>query len=348
MRPFTLDGENKAINLLNLALAKAIPGAPVKSQCAGDYFYGEDLVLEKRLQAFEGQYAARLKAILAPGYVLSGGDAEVLKEFWLLQYLRTDAAARTTVQMADQLDAETGGLPEGYLITLKDAVQTAMNIFFEHRGAASDLGVRLVRNRTDRPFITSDNPAVMANRWHLSDRRTELIGPGLESAGLVGLLPLSPDVLCVIYDSDLYTMAHIGGWTDVEDAADIDAFNAQQALSAQANLYFRAWEDRGYVADLVEAASSARLPARYSLTHAVFDHEANGVVTFRAVSAEEAKGHERSMVHMQQKLPSPSRWPSVIRWRAGGVVHHSGRGGGFVRRGTRSAGTSYQKIKVRP
>jgi hypothetical protein len=279
--------------------------------------------------------------------VLANDDSEMLKSFWLLQYLRTEAAARATVQVWEQIDAETGGLPPGYLITIKDAVQTAMNIFFEHPEAISDLSVRLVRNRSDRPFITSDNPAVMTNRWHLTDRRTELIGPGLESAGMTGLLPLSPEVLCVIYDPDLYSVEHTTRWADLTRAQEVDAFNEQQVLNCQANLYFRRWEDRSYVADLVAATAGGRLPARYDVTYAVFDHQDGGSIVYRAVSAEEARGHQRSMMHTQMRLPTPSRWPSVIRWRPGGVVYDSRSGSGFVRRRTRDPHSTYEKVRVR-
>src|SRR5262249_48160748 len=144
LRPFTYAGEGKAINLFNLDSERLIQGAPVKGQCSGDYFYGDDLVLEKLLQAFEGRYAERLKAIVEPGYKLTEPDGAVLKEFWLLQYLRTDASARAEVEMMAQMDRDVGGLPAGYLAGIKDAVQLAMHIFFENSGAVADLKVRLL------------------------------------------------------------------------------------------------------------------------------------------------------------------------------------------------------------
>jgi hypothetical protein len=347
LRPFSLDGENKAINLFNLKLGDAIARAPVKNQCAGDYYYGEDLVLEKRLQDFEGRYGRRLKAILAPGYKLAADDAGFLKAFWLLQHLRTDAAAKAEVQLMAQIDEDAGGLPPDYLITIKDAVQTAMSLFFDHPAAVADLGLRLVRNRTDRPFISSDNPAVMTNRWHLTDRRTKLIGPGIETAGMIALMPLSPDVLCILYDADLYRIDHSCGWIDCHAARDVDALNEHQVLNCQANLYFRRWEDRAYVRTLVYTTASGRLPAPFDVTYAVFECEDAGVVTYRAVDAEEARKHPRSMMHAQRRLPFPTAWPSLIRWRPGGVVYDSRSGSGYLRKQTRDPRHAYDKVKVR-
>lgn len=41
LRPFSLDGENLSISLINLRQMKPIPNAPVKNQCSSDYFYGK-------------------------------------------------------------------------------------------------------------------------------------------------------------------------------------------------------------------------------------------------------------------------------------------------------------------
>ena len=41
LKPFTQDGEGKAINVYNIRHDKLIQNAPVKGQCARDYLYGE-------------------------------------------------------------------------------------------------------------------------------------------------------------------------------------------------------------------------------------------------------------------------------------------------------------------
>ncbi len=56
LKPFTEDGEDKAISLFNLDRAQAIHGAPIKGQCSGDYFYGDDGAFEPLMQAYERRY----------------------------------------------------------------------------------------------------------------------------------------------------------------------------------------------------------------------------------------------------------------------------------------------------
>ncbi len=346
-RPFTVGGDGKAIHLVNLDLKRAIFGAPIKGQCSGDYFYGEDLVLERRLQAFEGRYATRLGVMLAPEYRLTPEDSDLLREFWVLQHMRTEAASRSVVAIYDQMDDEIGPLPPGATTDIKEAVQTAMEIFFEVRKALSDLSVRLIRNTTGRPFVTSDDPAVMTNRWHLTDARVKGFAPGLQNAGMTALLPLSPAVMAVIYDGDLHSLAHEHGWLRLTSEEDVDAFNEHQVLSCYANLYFGNPAHGDYLMDLAARVAPARPPSRFLLEHLVLDHEDAESKTYRVATKEEAKAAETSIVHTARVLPVPSRWPSQLRWRAGGTAYDSGTGAGYVRKATREKHGTYRKIRVR-
>lgn len=346
LRPFTRDGDGKVINLFNLDRDRAIQAAPVKGQCSGDYFYGEDLQLERRLQGFEGEYATLLKAIMQDEYRLNSADGSTLRRFWLLQHLRTEIASRRIVEMTDELDDDVGGLPEGFRIDLKEAVQTAMSIFFEQPDMLDDLSLCLLRNDTAVPFITSDNPAVMTNRWHLTDQRSLGVTPGLRNSGMIGFLPLTPRILCLMYDSALHTLPNDGGWVDASQE-EVEACNEHQVLNCSANLYFQNWSDRITVTELVGRYRSLRLEVRHRLKHLVLENEERGVQTFKPVSAAEARKHQRSIIHHESLIPTPSQWPRLLRWRAGGFVYDSGTGEGFVRRHHRDPSRPYRRIRVR-
>jgi len=164
LKPFTQDREGRALNLHNLDAGRSIPRVSARDQCSGDYFYGDDLKLEKQLQPLEASYGRLLDRIQDENYQLNGDDRTELRRFWLLQHLRTEAASRRTVEMFDQLEADAGEIPQGYRTNIRDAVKQAMSVFFHTPDLLDDLSVCLVRNTTDRSFITSDNPAVMGNR----------------------------------------------------------------------------------------------------------------------------------------------------------------------------------------
>jgi len=99
LKAFTQDGKNAAVNLLNLDRERCIPGTPVKNQCSGDYFYGQDVQLEKAIQTVETEYAAAVARIQKPGDRLTDNDRFVLRIFILFQYMRTEAASRRSVEM---------------------------------------------------------------------------------------------------------------------------------------------------------------------------------------------------------------------------------------------------------
>mgnify|MGYP000925360733 FL=1 len=146
LRPFTLNGEGVAINLFNLERRRVVPNAPVKNQCSADYFYGKDLHYEKKMQVIEGLYSAAISRISVPGYNLTNDDREVLRAFWVLQHLRTEAASRAFAAMSDEV-VDTTGAPEEFRTSLADAVQLVMSAVPEMVSVVEDLKVCLLRNR---------------------------------------------------------------------------------------------------------------------------------------------------------------------------------------------------------
>ena len=105
LRAFTIGGSNVAINLFNIDRLKFIPNAPVKNQCSQDYFYGHDLRLERALQPIESAYAQLMSNIGEPGYSLMDNHRTLLRQFWLLQHVRTEAASVRAAEMFSNVGA---------------------------------------------------------------------------------------------------------------------------------------------------------------------------------------------------------------------------------------------------
>lgn len=171
LKAFTVDGQNTAINLLNLDRQRAVMAAPVKNQCSGNYFYGQDDRLETAIRSVEGGYAAAVARIHSPKYELTDGDRDVLRTFMLFQHMRTEAASRRSVEIFSAFETSIGTSIPGLKPSVKEAVQIAMRAFADEMHLFDDLKVCLVRNKTKTPFVTSDDPAVVANRWHKEDVR---------------------------------------------------------------------------------------------------------------------------------------------------------------------------------
>lgn len=333
LKAFTQEGENAAINLLNLDRERCILGAPVKNQCSGDYFYGQDVQLENAIQTVETEYAAAVVRIQKPGYCLTDNDRFVLRIFILFQYMRTEAASRRTVEMFGGMEMVMGQEMADFKPSIKEAVQTAMRIFATGMHLLDDLKVCLVCNKTSRAFVTSDNPAAMTNRWHMEDQRVQHKSPGLMSCGLAFFLPLTPRVMCVAYDGDVYSIPHKGGWVVLRKERDVIAFNEHQFLNAQANIYFREWEDGNWILNSFRTVANRRLPCRHRINYAVLDRVDGSHKVYRTVNREEAGDHTEALIHSEMLMPSPSRWPSQLQWRLKGFVYTNGTGAGYIRAG---------------
>ena len=332
LRAFTLDAADAAISLYNIDRKRLIHLAPVKNQCSGDYFYGQDPVLEEAIRSVETAYASTLRNILSPGYVLLDGHRVTLRRFWLLQHFRTEQASRRSMEMAHATEAVAGIENSSFRLQIREAVQMAMRIFAESMHIVDDLKVCLIRNRTKIPLVTSDDPAVLANRWQQQTHRTRGHSFGLHSAGALFLLPLSPEILCLGYDGDVYSLPHAGGWVETRKESDIHALNEHQFLNCRANIFVRDTTHSSIVHESFARAESRRPARRHLIYYAVLDRTEGEHSRYRVVDPEVAKEHQEAIIHSQVVHPIPSAWPHLVAWRPGGSVFTNGTGLGYVRR----------------
>ena len=332
LRPFTSREEDKTICLFNVDLLRAIPNASVRHQCAKSYFYGRNAKLEKAIQFVEQSYSSISHEIRAPGHTLRARDKIVLQRFLLLQNLRTEAASRRAVEMAACSDSVLGVEALSFRFGVHEAVQLAMRTYADHMSAIDDLKVCLLRNRTRIPFITSDNPAVITNRWYLQDRRIVGRSFGMSASGLLALLPITPQILCVAYDGDVYTLPNQGGWAELRRESDVEAFNEHQFLNCFANVFVHQEEQLPLVASSYEACARLRPTDRFRAHYAQLAGQSEGYSRYEVISSDKIDRTQEGLLHTEAIFPKPSRWPSVVQRRANGNVYTNGTGAKYVRR----------------
>lgn len=332
LRPFTIDGANCAINLYNIDRHIFIKRAPVKHQCSSNYFYGQDPPLEKAIQDMEGAYGTALREIHRKDYSLTDDHRDLLKLFWLLQHLRTEAASKRSVEMSAATNTIIGTNESNFRFEIREAVQMAMRTFTEAMGIVADLKVCLLKNRTPSPFVTSDDPAVLTNRWQLESAKARGLSFGLHSAGDLLILPLSPKILCLGYDGDVYSVPHKNGWVDAKNNSDVEAFNQHQFMNCRANLFVQDSAHATLVHDSFLRAAPLRPDKRYRINYAILDQRNGDVSRYRVVDHAEAGDHEEAIVHTQAVHARPAFWPRQISWRKKGVVFTNDTGLGYVRR----------------
>jgi hypothetical protein len=338
LKPFSVDGDGRAINVYNVDRRLGIQNAPVRGQCSHSYFYGEDLRLEKLLQHSENWYSTTLSNIEKPGYRLTELDLAVLSHFCYLQHCRTEAALRrAALSMSEMMDvAYDGDIPADKRTTMRDVVQMGMRAFSNTMHIVYDLKVCLVRNTTRQPFITSDDPAVLANRWYSQNPRAKGLSGGTGNAGVLFVLPLTPNLLCLVYDGGVYSVPNARGWVTASKISDIDAFNEHQFLGCLANIYFDDWAMLAAVDGSLERVISLRPTVRHETFVTVLEHEDEWGEKYRVVRREDLIRKGKAMIHVRTIRPQPTRWPSIIRWRSDPKIYSNGSGTGFLRRSTAS------------
>ena len=243
LKPFSTTVDGKTINLFNIARNKAIYSAAIKTQCASSYFYGKDLKLERALQDIEGKYSLVVKNLVECG-TLGCSELDFLRGFSLLQYFRTDIALHRT-QLAETemvnviFDNEEqrsvyGAMPQ------KELIKNPIEHFKAVPPCISDLKTVVLHNKTGGEFVTSDDPAIQLNRLYVQKFGRSAGCAGFVNAGLMLLLPLSPDYVLCSYDGDVYTCPdRIKNVVEITKVSDVMALNRLQFIKAHENIYFR-------------------------------------------------------------------------------------------------------------
>lgn len=279
----------------------------------------------------ESGYGAVLRKILNSSKILSESDKTVLRIFWLFQYLRTEAAAVRAVEMTEST-IEISGINNGDLrVGIKEAVMMAVKTFANSMHIIDDLKFCLIKNKTKYPFITSDNPAVLTNKWNLEDGRTRGQSVGLHSAGALTMLPLSPKLLLLGYDGNVYSVPHDRGVLEAKSERDIIAFNQHQFLNCRANVFLKDVEHTVIIHGAHSEIEDIRPKARHVVHYAIRHQTEGDFIRYLVIDPSERNRHEDALLHIQVIHPRPSLWPSQIKTREKGSVFTNGTGVGYVR-----------------
>lgn len=344
LRPFCNPGNEKAITLYNVKRKLFISGAPLKKQCSKNYFYGQDQIIEENIQVIERNYSNVLRNVCMDGYILRERDALFLIRFWLFQYFRTDAAAQQAVDVASVM-ADSLEVPENESeFDLRTAIFEHLKMFLEYQDAMNDLKVRLIKNYSSSDFITSDDPAIFANKWYQTDPRPNRykFGGGLKSAGAILILPLTPKILFLAFDGDVYSVPHVKGWAKMKSPNDVAAVNQHQHLNYQKNLYC-VDEKNCKLAELeMENAENRKSDKKYEIEfmveHGSFDDKRkivaildDGKQYVKATEAE-AKNIGTAIFRNRRVRPILDTWPSILKPRRKGIVCTNGSYGGYLRK----------------
>lgn len=235
------------IGIWNIQRKLYIPNGKLKNQAYKKAFYGKEPQLEDALGLLETEASDIIRKIVDTLKLpnVRSRDKINLYTFLVFQSSRTEAAVEDSESIVDQmtkmvfkhdrrvkdiLSHVNFGLKHPAVIQLGMAAQMVPIIF--------DLGMKLIINNTTHEFITSDNPVVRYNqlveRFHWPGS-----GSGLGMTGLQIFFPLTPRLMLVLYDRDIYRVGNFfSKKVVVINTAEINRLNGLQFLRAGENNYF--------------------------------------------------------------------------------------------------------------
>ncbi|MDQ1328358.1 MAG: hypothetical protein QG641_1643, partial [Candidatus Poribacteria bacterium] len=240
-------GDKKAINIYNISNQKIILRGNLKNQCYEPYFYGKNPDVENAFKGLEDVASPIIKQIIGSNSAPERGTIEyyAIIHYVLLQLSRTKSAAETEDENIDTL---TKFIVEKKRMVTREKLD---QVKFRNINSASislatmaqsipiamDLMCKVLVNKTNINFITSDNPVVLYNR--ACEQSQVFSHTGLASKGLKIIFPISPKHILLFYDEKIYKVgARRHCFADVIIDNDVWQFNDLQWLNALENIYF--------------------------------------------------------------------------------------------------------------
>ena len=338
-RPFSIEDRGQALNIYLITKDRPVFGAPVKGQCARPYLYGRDGRLERTLSQIEGRYGEFISRLSEERCSLGESDRWLLRYFTLLQSYRTaEQIELGFARMSDMMnffresEERHGNIWDSNQNLTREHVMTDLMLAFSEQmqeRVLDDLKVTIVRNRTGRDFVTSDDPAVTTNRWLLQKQRVNTFGSN--AAGLLLFMPLGPRHLALMYDPAVYSVsARSPGLVELHREADVHAFNVHQYMRAVSAIYFRNREDASLVASEFKAAAPYRPKFWDRFTVAKMAEQTETHTRYEVGEPNDIAGEDAVLFHLAREWPKPPCWPSVIKYRQN--AHGFTRGRVIVRR----------------
>lgn len=236
--------ENKrSICVFNIKNEKFIENGSLKSQCYIDYFYGEENTFEKALSKIEGEMANIFRSIIEQELVPPPLHDDYLSiiYFILIQQSRTKYAVDSNNEAFDKFFKHLYSNQEENLqnvnVEINEGGRYSIKTNIINYPILLDLSCKLLKNKTEIEFITSDNPLILYNKF--LNYRTYCSNIGLSTKGLQIFFPISPKYMLVFFDTNVYKVgSNKDVCIDLTVNKDIYELNKLQLCSAFENIYF--------------------------------------------------------------------------------------------------------------
>ena len=245
LKEFSADGESIGVLLTETERCIDKP-ASINSQAQESYFYGKNLDLEKKLSEVEQILAKnRITIFENESFKMNLYQKEVLYQDMMLQLSRTRYMANMYEEIATAQarriwrhsnDEYIRTHAEDFGVKFNNPIIAPMAVVLRKLSICLDLDFKVLVNKTDIPFITSDNPICLYNQYY---EEYKIYHSGLQSTGEQIYYPLSPKYAVLYYDGNVYkTKYRKRNYLDVTDESDINHLNGLICVTANNCVYY--------------------------------------------------------------------------------------------------------------
>lgn len=262
------------INVLLKQSSTIVYNASIKGQCAKRKFYGPPEI-EAVFEKLDARHSKAIQDALFTAWEPNVRQFDVQSLAWLweailFQRARTNLEAEKMAPMMECIVLElfkehlkhapniqdreklVAHIERGHVWIKQDRKVTLAHLISSALSSAiliSDLGIRLLRNQTDYPFIFGDSPVIFYNTHYLNIKKRGVLG--FQTPGLQIFLPLDSNTLLVLIDEKVYS-GNIEGCTviDVIHRSDISQLNTLQLHHSRNAVYFADQSSADYIEKL--------------------------------------------------------------------------------------------------
>lgn len=242
LKNFSSDKKN--VGTYVIGSKKYIASAPIKNQCSENNFYPDENY-EKALSGLEAEASLVFDKIIKSEAPLSKKDKFTALSFTVLQNTRTRHSTEQikhalesmlnyvkSMPMTDEFRATLETAPS----TDKEYTELLTSAFGDILKMSLDLTLKVLRNKTSVPFITSDDPVITCNK-HLE--RLGQHSYGITCNGMTLIMPISSRYAIIIYDGGTYKVGHRRDlYVDILNDKDVMDINILAVLYAKQTIHF--------------------------------------------------------------------------------------------------------------
>lgn len=255
----------RRINILNLRTGNFHRDGSLRDQCFRPKFYGDSDEIENQLMNIESiviRSLSRIKTRHILPEALSADHKEILI-FVALQILRTSVAAESMAEgmnkMVDLLAPRDRTINQNepqYIVDAKETVLLSIENYLLVARCLDDLGMLLIVNKTEVGFVTSDNPVVQYNQYL---EGLKMGTTGALRRGLQLFLPLSPELMILLYDKVVYKAGNKhSSLLELTNVKDLVTLNLLQIVNAEKVVLFSNWNDIPAIEEITRSSRRYR------------------------------------------------------------------------------------------